>query len=95
MDQEDELNYEEHVRRAKVEAKLNKRWKALLADMVEELRARGIEKPEIYIEGEAGLYAINGNHPKWDPMRSDRGEAAEFHLGWPNGTGAVFDVGAW
>lgn len=87
-------SYPEMQRRDRVEKSLKKRWDALLCDVAEELKTRGVERPEIYIEGEAGLYAIDGGHPHWDGEDIKRQQAVVFGpLGWPGKF--VCDVGAW
>lgn len=75
------------------EASLKRRWKALLVDAVGLARERGCKDPEVYIEGEAGLYVFDG-----DPHRGDHGLArldnAVVYIGWPNDLGFTYDVGA-
>lgn len=95
----DEISYPEMKRRARVERDLQKRWNALLRDAVEELRARGVERPEIFVADDAGLCGMDTGHPAYLAYLADeraslgRSEAIAFSFGWP--PGVVGDVGAW
>lgn len=95
----DEISYPEALRRAHVEKGLQRRWDALLRDVVDELRARGVERPEIFIADDSGLCGMDTGHPMYVAYEADesrstsRSEAASIALRWPRGI--IADVGAW
>ena len=72
---------------------LEKRWHKLLDDCIEAARKAGVENPEIYIEGEAGLYVTDGPSHEGHNERTVR-DCAMILLSWP-GHGYTCDVGAW
>ena len=82
----------------RVEKSLRRRWAALLKDTVAECRARGVTDPEVYIEAESGLCAMDASRVSMENRARDihstsRTEAIVFSLPWPRGIKC--DVGAW
>jgi hypothetical protein len=87
------VSQEDDRRTAKNNA-LKRRWSKLLRDIRDEAKARGMEDPRFYFEGDSGLYVTDGEVYSDDGTRT----FAENHpdaiwLWWPSDINA--DAGGW